>query len=170
MIKHFATAAVLVLCISTLSAQGQSNGSPATQPSAQQQEQLERQLEQTLSNATLVGRYSVEGQNASLKEDHYSLGTVKKMTGDLWLIPARIQYGQRDLTVPLVLPIRWAGDTPVICVTDMGLPGMGKYTARVMIYGDHYAGTWSAGPKHQGMLIGRIEHAPATQPSSEEKH
>jgi hypothetical protein len=160
---------VFVVFATSLSGKSQQNA-PATQPSGQQQEQLERQLERTLSNATLVGHYSVGEQDAPLKEDRYTLGTVKKMAGEMWLIQARIQFGQRDVTVPLMLPIRWAGDTPVICVTDMGVPGIGKYTARVMIYGDHYAGTWSGSANHQGMLVGRIEHAPTTQPAQAEKH
>lgn len=134
---------------------------PATQP-AHDQAALERQLEQTLSNATLVGRFTVDGNNGPLKEDRYSLGQVKKMNGDWWMIPAKI--GNRDATFPLTVPIQWAGDTPVITVTDFGIPGMGKYTARVVFYGDHYAGFWSAAPSHQGTMFGRIEHGPATRP------
>ena len=114
--------------------------------------------------------YSVGDQDAPLKEDRYTLGTVKKMAGEMWLIQARIQFGQRDVTVPLMLPIRWAGYTPVICVTDMGVPGIGKYTARVMIYGDHYAGTWSGKRKSPGNAGRAIEHAPTTQPAQAEKH
>jgi hypothetical protein len=38
---------------------------------------------------------------------------------------------------------------------------MGTYTARVMIYRDRYAGTWSGG-NHEGQLWGRIERADAT--------
>lgn len=145
----------------SLSARAQS---PATQPTADRQK-LEANLEKTLSNAVLVGHYDVDGQREPLKEDHYTLGTVKKMSGDLWLIPARIQYGQQDVTVPIMVPILWAGDTPIITVTDMGLPGMAKYTARVMIYGDRYVGTWSAGPRHGGILFGRVTHPPTTQPA-----
>ena len=91
---------------------------------------------------------------------------VTKGTGDLFIFQAR--FGKVNL--PLPIPVKWAGDTPIITVTDMGIPGIGKYTARVMIYGDHYAGTWSGSANHQGMLVGRIEHAPTTQPTQAEKH
>ena len=62
------------------------------------------------------------------------------------------------MTLPLTLPIRWAGDTPVICVDKLGIPGLGVYTARVMIYADHYAGFWS-GANHGGHLFGIIKKA-----------
>jgi hypothetical protein len=68
--------------------------------------------------------------------------------------------------VPLVIPVKWAGDTPVISVTDLSIPGAGTYTARVMIYRDQYAGTWS-GVDCGGHLWGRIERAgTTTAPSS----
>ena len=37
------------------------------------------------------------------------------------------------------------------------IPNLGTYTARVLFYGDQYAGTWSAGADHGGHLWGRIE-------------
>jgi hypothetical protein len=46
----------------------------------------------------------------------------------------------------------------------MGVPGIGTYSARVLIYDDHYAGTWSGSATHRGSLFGKIEHAAATQP------
>ena len=44
----------------------------------------------------------------------------------------------------------------VVSVTDLGLPGLGTYTARVVFYRDSYAGMWWGG-KHGGNLFGRIE-------------
>jgi len=162
MIRWIAALAALSMAAVTF-AQGQA---PATQP-ALDRATLEKQLEQTLTNSTLVGRFTVDGSNAQPKEDRYSLGLVQKKNGDWWLITAKI--GKREGSLPLMLPIQWAGDTPVITVTNFGIPGMGSYTARVVIYGDHYAGFWSAGPTHQGTMFGRIEHTPATQPAGEGK-
>jgi hypothetical protein len=48
-----------------------------------------------------------------------------------------------------------------ISVTDMTIPGMGSYTARVMIFKDQFAGMWNAGD-HGGMMSGKIEHTPPT--------
>jgi len=121
---------------------------------------LEKQLAETLTNARLTGFYTIEGRQGPPQPDQYTLQKVEKSEGDKWLFTAKLEYGKKVLNVPLEIPVLWAGDTPVISVTNFTIPGMGSYTARVMIYNDHYAGTWSAGPEHQGYLWGRIEHAP----------
>jgi len=54
--------------------------------------------------------------------------------------------------------IKWAGDTPVIEITDLSLPGMGTYTARVVLYRGQYAGTWSGRGGAGGQLFGKILH------------
>ena len=118
--------------------------------------ELEKRFAETMSGATLVGHYTAG--DGEPKEDKYTIAKVTKRQGDYWLFQARIQFGGRDLTVPILLPVKWAGDTAVITVTDVGIPGLGTYTARVLIYGDQYAGTWS-GTNHGGHLWGRIERA-----------
>lgn len=118
-------------------------------------------LEKLLSGATLVGHFTVTGaKDFKPAVERYELGKVSHVGGELWLIEARIRYGANDVKLPLTLPIRWAGDTPVICVDEMGFPGLGTYTARVMFYRDHYAGFWS-GKDHGGHLFGVIEPAKA---------
>lgn len=117
-------------------------------------------LEKNLTGAALVGHFTVTGrEDAAPKTERYEIASIKHVEGDKWLIEARIRYGEHDVALPLTLPIRWAGDTPVICVDNMGFPGLGTYTARVMIYADHYAGFWSGGD-HGGHLFGVIEHEP----------
>ena len=111
----------------------------------------------------LVGRWTLDGDKNPPKEERYTITSVTKVHGDIWVFNARIQFGSKDVTVPLFIPVKWAGDTPIISVTDMGIPGIGKYTARVVIYEDRYSGIWYGSPTHGGALFGRIEH-PATQP------
>jgi len=53
-----------------------------------------------------------------------------------------MQYRDRDIPLPLPVTIKWAGDTPIITLTDLSIPGMGTYTARVILYRDQSAGTW----------------------------
>jgi hypothetical protein len=113
-----------------------------------------------LSGATLDGNFTMTGpgQDATkLMHDKYTLGDVKKLAGKNWLIPTRIQYGDRDFTVPLTLPVEWAGDTPVIVVDNVGLPGLGSVSARVMFFADHYAGFWQHGTS-TGHLFGVVRH------------
>jgi hypothetical protein len=115
---------------------------------------LEKQFEETLSGATLAGHFTRDDK-PGLTEEKYTISKVSKLSGDTWLFHARIQYGSRDVTLPIPLTVKWAGDTPVITLTDLSIPGLGTYTARVMIYRGQYAGTWRA-KDHGGHLYGRI--------------
>jgi hypothetical protein len=134
-----------------------------TEPTAEQVADLEK----LMNRATMVGHFTVTGGGegnqldaggGKLTEERYELGEVKRLESGDWLIQSRIRYGDHDVTIPLTLPIRWAGDTPVICVDDMLIPGLGTFTARVMIYRGHYAGFWT-GADHGGHLFGVIEPA-----------
>jgi hypothetical protein len=140
------------------------------------QAELERQFAETMTGAVLEGSYSVTGaEDPAPKQDKYTLGEVRKLRGKLWLFETRIQYGENDLKLPLTVPVEWAGDTPVISITDFEVPGMGKFTARVLFYRGEYAGTWSAGD-HGGQMWGRVVHpesdaaeeVPAEQPTTPE--
>jgi hypothetical protein len=135
---------------------------PAADAAAKQAERIAT-LEKSLTGAALVGHFTVTGaDNSKLAPERYELGKVDHIQGEQWAIQARIKYGEHDVPIPLVLPIRWAGDTPVISVDEMAIPGLGTYTARVMIYRDHYAGFWT-GKDHGGHLFGVIERAKAAE-------
>jgi hypothetical protein len=135
-------------------------------------------LEKMLSGATLVGQFTVNGRGESkMSPERYELSSVKHMTGDMWLVTARIKYGDHDVTVPLPLPLRWAGDTPMITLDKFTVPGMGAWSARVMFYEGRYMGYWFSAehPEHGGYLFGKIEppkgdgDAPAATPRTSEQ-
>ena len=88
-------------------------------------------------------------------EEKYVIEGVSKVAGETWLFRSRLQYGGHDIPLPLPVTIKWAGDTPVITLTDLSIPGMGTYTARVILYRGQYAGTWS-GKKGGGQIFGQI--------------
>ena len=119
------------------------------------QDELDRKFEEMMKGVTLVGRSTRLSDDKVVGEEKYVIEGISKMAGDTWLFRARLQYGGRDIPVPLPVTIKWAGDTPVITVTDLSIPGMGTYTARVLLYRDQYAGTWS-GKKGGGQIFGRI--------------
>ncbi len=130
---------------------------PTGNPPARQAK-LEAALAKMLSGATLEGSFtntSAGSDPTKLSREKYTLGDVKKLAGELWQIPARIQYGGKDVTLPIVLPIRWAGDTPVVAVDQLPLPGFGTVSARVMFFDGHYAGYWKHGDRG-GHLFGII--------------
>jgi len=129
---------------------------------------LEQQFQETLSGATLVGSFTLTGgdKDRALREEKYAISKVTKGQGDYWIFHCRVQYGDHDVTVPLPLEVKWAGDTPVITLTELALPQLGTYTARVMIYNGKYAGTWS-GADHGGHLFGTIEKNAEEEPAGQ---
>ncbi len=131
-------------------------GETQAKPKASQEE-LEAKFKATMTKATMAGRWcSVkEGKMGAEKEDKYSIVGVSKIGGDAWIIQARIQYNQKDIIAPIPVQVKWAGDTPVITLDKVPVPGGGVYSARVLVYGDTYAGTWSGGD-HGGLLNGII--------------
>ena len=147
---------VILLLGSVAAAQEPRTQTPGDPPPPDREE-LELRLSSTLSGATLTGHFAVTGEPLpeGLKEEKYTISSVSKIKGDLWLFQARIQYGEHNVTLPLPLPVKWAGDTPVITLDNVPVPGMGTFSARVMISGDQYAGTWSGGD-HGGLMFGTI--------------
>lgn len=148
------------------SAARQAEGQAERAKEATDRAALEKEFAEKLSGSALVGRFSTDGRNADTpgRPERYELESVKKLEGqsDYWVFVARIKYGDNDVKVPLTLKVLWAGDTPMISLTDFTIPGLGTFTARVMFYGDRYAGTWQHG-KVGGHMWGTIE-----QPAEEE--
>jgi formylglycine-generating enzyme len=130
---------------------------PAPESAALSKQDLETRFRETMTGANLVGRWALveNGKLGEEKEDRYSIRGAAKIGEDQWVISARVQYGNRDVTVPIPVQVKWAGDTPVITITNMEIPLLGTYTARVVIHQDKYAGTWS-GPNVSGLLHGVI--------------
>lgn len=131
------------------------------------QAELEKEFEETMHDVYLKGYFTLLGrEQQGLKEEKYTINSVKKLSGDKWLFSVRIQYGQHDVALPLTLDVKWAGDTPVITLTDVVIPGFGKFTSRVTIYRGTYAGMWDGGKEadgrpHGGHLFGVLEKVKA---------
>ena len=142
-------------------------GCSAGPPPSEDQQAREKAFEESMRGAALNGHFTIfrtdgsepaaeEGGDASLRSERYEIEKVVKRAGDIWTFHARIQFGDTDVTVPVPVRLTWSGDTPMVSVTDLGLPGMGSYTARVIFYRDAYAGMWWGG-SHGGNLFGSIE-------------
>lgn len=134
------------------------SGASAAEPS---RDELIQKLQRDLTGVKLVGRFTVTGkENGNPRPEEYTISRATKLPeGDTWLIQARIKYGDKDVTVPVPVEIKWAGDTPVITLTNLTLPGLGTFTSRVVIYEGRYAGTWQHG-EVGGHLFGTIEKLP----------
>ena len=124
-------------------------------------EELIAKLTKDLTGVKLVGKFTVTGRgDLSPKEEEYTITSATKLDDadqpDLWLIKARVKYGKTDGTFPIPLEIKWAGDTPVITLTNLEIPGLGTFSSRVVIYEGRYAGTWQHGDVG-GHLVWRAE-------------
>ena len=115
-----------------------------------------------MSGATLVGHSTFNNRDGLSGEERYAIDKVYKISGDTWMFQTRMKLEGHEIPLPIPVQIKWAGDTPVITLTDMSIPGIGTYTARVVLYRDQYAGTWSGshgnGKSFGGQLFGKIVH------------
>ncbi len=124
---------------------------PATLP------ELERRFVEQMRGAKLVGRFTLTGrEDRAPAPDSYEIDSVEKVGDDRWRFNARIgEYGN-NMTLPILVTMRWVDDTPIIMMTDVTIPSVGTFTSRVFFFGDLYAGTWQHGDRG-GHLFGRIE-------------
>jgi outer membrane protein assembly factor BamB len=148
--------AALLCALGATTAQGRQDGGSADRA------EREAAFARLMSGAKLVGSFTAsDAQPGSAPaSDGYTLGAVSKVEGtdSSWRFEATLAYGESRLPMALVVDVLWAGDTPVITVSDMTVPFMGSFDARVVIHDGQYAGTWS-GVGHSGQLFGVIERA-----------
>ena len=119
--------------------------------------ELERGFAERMQNVVLTGHYTLKGrERRDDKPERYEITRVAKVGEHRWRFDVHMTYGSVDMTLPVVVPIRWAGDTPIVTITDMVIPGLdGTFTARVMFYAERYAGSWQHG-EYGGLMYGTI--------------
>ena len=127
----------------------------------------EHQFTERMRNVTLRGSFTVDGREGRTpREDRYDIESVEKVGDDLWRFNAGMQCCGVNGTIPIVMPMRFVGDTAMIMMTDTSLPGIGTFTIRLFFYGDRYAGSWQHG-KVGGSMSGRIEKQTASETSTQ---
>ena len=118
---------------------------------------VERQFTDRMRDVTMVGSFTVAGgDDRTGRPDQYNIASVEKVGADLWRFNAAMDCCGIHTAIPIVVPMRFSGDTPMIMMTDTSLPGIGTFTVRLFFYGDRYAGTWQHGTVG-GQMTGRIE-------------
>jgi hypothetical protein len=120
--------------------------------------QAELEFADRMRNVSMVGTFTTDGRaSRSAEPDRYDITSVEKVGDDLWRFNTRMACcGVENSVLPIVVPMKWIGDTPVIMMTETSLPGLGTFTVRVFFYSDRYSGTWQHG-KTGGHMSGRIE-------------
>tara|TARA_B100000886_G_scaffold298440_1_gene226577 strand:- start:1271 stop:1732 length:462 start_codon:yes stop_codon:yes gene_type:complete len=111
---------------------------------------------ESMTQVRFKGFFTVNGSKRPPLEETYEIHSVQKFGDeDLWIFTARIKSGNKDVTLPMPLPVKWVGEIPVISMQDFTIPGLGTFSAHVVIDRDKYAGTWAHGNKG-GHLYGTI--------------
>lgn len=152
-----------VICsVAWLQAQTEQAGKPegvVSKPGEEKStEERDARFKEMMTGVVLEGRWCLveDGKLTEEKQDSYEILGVNKAGGDLWIIQARMEYGERVATVPVPVEVKWAGETPVITLDkNEQVPQLGKYSARVVLHDGTYAGTWSGGDV-KGLLHGVI--------------
>ena len=116
---------------------------------------LERQFTEQLKESSLVGQFTIAGrEDRPAQPDRYDITSVHKVGENRWQFQAKI--GETGVSLPIVVPMRWIGDTPVIEMTDYEIPTVGTFGVRLMFYQDRYFGSWQHG-KFGGHMFGMIK-------------
>jgi hypothetical protein len=151
---------IALVCPLTCAAQSAGDSPAAGEAKKASSEEATRleAFREAMTEVELTGHFTIQGkEDQPLAKESYTIRSVQKLPRrDYWLFQARIQYGKIDVTLPLPLEVKWAGSTPVITMTEATIPGLGTFSARVVIHQGKYAGTW----KHDevsGHLFGVIE-------------
>ena len=122
---------------------------------------MERDFTERMRNVALVGHFTIEGrETGGGSPERYEIARVVKVGDDRWRFDVHMVYGSVDVTLPVVVPIVWAGDTPMVSITDFTIPTLGTFTARVFFYDDRYGGSWQHG-RFGGLMYGEIEQRDA---------
>ena len=124
---------------------------------------VERQFAERMRDVSLVGSFTVAGrEERPPRAERYDISSVEKVGDNLWRFNARMDCCGVSGEIPIVIPVQFVGDTPMIMMTDTSIPGIGTFTVRLFFYGDRYSGTWQHGSVG-GNMSGRIEKRKPTE-------
>lgn len=135
---------------------------------------LEKQFAESLDGAVLQGVWQMTtegglkgtGKLSEPREESYHIATATKLNEEHWVIQARIQFADKDVNIPVPVRVVWAEDTAIITLSDLSMPLLGTYSARVMVHNGFYSGVWYSNPQNYGgVMSGRILKAASTEKS-----
>lgn len=114
------------------------------------------------------GRFTVKGRDLDkLTDEAYEVSSATKLDdGEMWMLKARVKYGGSDRTYPVPIEVLWAGETPVLTMNKLTIPGVGTFSCRVVLDEGQYAGTW----QHDavgGHLFGQFEKGSLDDPDQD---
>ncbi len=143
-------------------------------PNSAQMSAREKAFADLLTGAVMEGTWRMTHFNTPQEEtklgeprsDRYEIVSAIKSGGEHWVITARIVYADRDVNLPVPVRVVWADDTPMITLSELAMPMLGTYSARVMFHHGFYSGVWY-GPTYGGLMSGQIARKKTTAKTTE---
>ncbi len=127
---------------------------------------LEQRLRASLEGMKMEGKFNVFGPNgmSAPQQDLYMVSKLLRGEGDTWLFEYAMSFNQSQKMVPIPVDVLWAGETPVLTITNQPIEGLtGSFTVRLLIFDGKYAGTWQHGPVG-GHMWGVLVKEAASEP------
>ena len=148
----------LHLLLSVLALFAVGTGALSAQQAATQAD-LDAKFEAAMKDARLEGQFNVIAPNGQMPayDELYMVSEMERGEGNTWIFKAKMSYGNQEHPAEFPIPVQvlWAGDTPVITMTDTTVEGLGTFTVRLLLHGDRYAGSWQHGAVG-GHMWGRL--------------
>ena len=96
----------------------------------------EQKLHAMLEGARLVGQFSVvgTGNTPPPQPEQYAVSRLERDAEGRWVFNVSMSYATQQHTMPVPVTIEWAGDTPMITLTEQTIPGLGTFSARVLLH------------------------------------
>lgn len=129
------------------------------------------EFEKLLTGVKMVGSFTIKDKEGRAPQvEEYEIAECKRVgKTDTFSVKARIKYGDKDYDwPPIAVEVKWAGDTPMITLTDRSFFGVGPFSARVLFHDEMYAGTWAHG-KVGGHMYGRLIKADEADQEGDQK-
>ena len=127
---------------------------------SQTDEERDTRFATMIEGAEFLGEFNIVAPDGTVNKpqtDEYAVSKLERGEGGTWVFHYSMSYGGGNkATLPIPVVVEWAGDTPVLTMTDQALEGLGTFSVRILLYDDLYAGTWSSGGKIGGHMWGRI--------------
>lgn len=138
---------------------------PKESPKPLDRAALHEKFKTMVTGTKWTGRFTVKGQDlGKLTDESYEIiNAIKGEEGEMWLLKVHVKYGKTDGVYPVPIEVLWAGETPVLTMNKLSIPGLGTFSCRVVLDEGQYAGTW----QHDavgGHLFGRFEKGSLTDP------
>jgi len=117
---------------------------------------LGEEFQDTMTGVVLEGQWTRDG-SPGVSDDKYGIDKIVRTGDDQWTFHARVEAKGQTMMVPWPLQVKWAGDTPVITLTDKACLAWGltvRAWRSIAANMPEHAAAGTAAAKYSGGLSG----------------